>query len=206
MSNDSHKDKKHKEGRVRTSQDINKLREATESHIADVERGMNFIADQIQKRGSIHDHTKKENLQKYFDALNSPDFRHSGWRQFHSTQERHHLKLHAHHDVNLIDVIEHVVDCTVSGMVRSKSGHIRDTDISPAILIRAIENTVELIKKNVPVGFTESSIINIFEEDYNEDEDYTDLGDEYIEESANIADEPIEENLSLGDSSIDEFD
>lgn len=34
------------------------LQEATESHIGDVTKGLNFMAKMIEARGPVHDHTK----------------------------------------------------------------------------------------------------------------------------------------------------
>lgn len=137
------------------------LKKATRSHISDVVSGMNFIADQIRSRAPSHDHTKLEHLEDYFNALNDPDFRNSKWRQYHARSERHHLKRFTPGDVNLIDVIEHLVDCTTAGMVRSRTGRIFDTDISPEVLTRAVRNTVNLIKNNVRVNYSESYIADI---------------------------------------------
>lgn len=51
--------------------------------------------------------------------------------------------------MNLIDVIEHVIDCTMAGLTRS--GEVYDTDISPEVLQLAVQNTVELLKLNTTV-------------------------------------------------------
>lgn len=130
------------------------LQEATESHIGDVTKGLNFIAKMIEARGPMHDHTKMEAMDKFADALNSKHVKESPWYQKHITEERHHLKSHVPDDVNLIDVIEHVVDCTMAGLTRS--GEVYDTDISPEVLQLAVQNTVELLKLNTTVADSEN--------------------------------------------------
>lgn len=190
----------------RTAQDINKLRLATQNHIKDVANGMNYIAREITRRGREHDHTKTEAMERYQKAELTPPggAEKTSWKQHHTTTERHHLKVHVPSDVNLIDVIEHVVDCTVSGMVRSRSGFIRDTDLSSDVLQQAVANTVRLIQSNVsvvrsaPIGEgTDLSDELIDEEPYQESEDLLqenvgDLSEELIEEAG--SDEvPIDE-------------
>ncbi|MDE7347681.1 MAG: hypothetical protein K2N48_13195 [Muribaculaceae bacterium] len=51
--------------------------------------------------------------------------------------------------MNLIDVLEHVVDCTMAGMARS--GEIYDIDIDPNVLTVAVQNTSKLIQDNTRV-------------------------------------------------------
>ena len=121
----------------------------TKSHITDVTKGMNFMGSLISNRGSIHDHTKIEYIYDFYNALNSGKIKESEWYQKHITEERHHLKSNAPEDVNLIDVIEHLVDCTIAGMTRS--GTIYDVDLSPELLEKAVANTVELLKNNIKV-------------------------------------------------------
>jgi hypothetical protein len=121
----------------------------TNSHIKDVSKGMDFIADQLIERGSIHDHTKTENMNQFYNALKSGNVKNSFWYQMHITNERHHLKSNVPEDVNLIDVIEHIVDCTMAGLTRS--GNIYDIGLPPDVLLKAVNNTVELLKKNINV-------------------------------------------------------
>ena len=49
----------------------------------------------------------------------------------------------------LIDVLEMIADCVCAGMARS--GEIRDLEINPDILNRAVQNTVKLIKDMIVV-------------------------------------------------------
>ena len=121
----------------------------TKSHINDVSKGMDFIADQLMSRGEKHDHTKVKNMSQFYEALKSGKIKDSFWYQMHITEERHHLKSNAPDDVNLIDVIEHIVDCTMAGMTRS--GTVYDVDLPADLLLTAVANTVEMLKNNIEV-------------------------------------------------------
>lgn len=121
----------------------------TKSHIKDVGQGMDFIANQLMERGKQHDHTKIDNIDQFFDALKANHVKNTFWYQMHIMTERHHLKSNIPDDVNLIDVIEHLVDCTMAGLTRS--GKIYDIDLSPELLQKAAANTVELLKNNTIV-------------------------------------------------------
>lgn len=140
---------------------IGVLRKSTVSHIKDVEKGLNFLSLLLQDRGKHHDHTKMENMEDFCNALNSGKIKESEWYQKHITEERHHLKSNVPDDVNLIDVIEHLTDCTMAGLTRS--GEIYDIDIPIETLQLAVQNTVELLKNNIKVLDPE--------EDNNEDND-----------------------------------
>lgn len=129
--------------------DKDNLVASTKSHISDVDNGLKFIADLIKDRGRDHDHTKLENMDDFYAALKSGHIKDTSWYQKHITRERHHLKSYVPEDVNIVDIIEHLVDCTMAGLARS--GTVYDVDISPEVLQVAVTNTVELLKKNTTV-------------------------------------------------------
>jgi hypothetical protein len=52
-------------------------------------------------------------------------------------------------DVNLIDVLDMIADCVMAGMARS--GSVYPLNIDTAVLMRAFQNTVELLKSHVTV-------------------------------------------------------
>ncbi len=128
---------------------IDQLRESTERHISDVAKGLRFFADLLEQRGENHDHTKLENLEEFHAALTSGHITDTPWYTKHITGERHHLKKHVPDDVTLVDVFEHLVDCTMAGLARS--GEIFDIDLPPEVLVVAANNTVKLLKDNVNV-------------------------------------------------------
>lgn len=125
------------------------LRQSTISHIHDVDLCMNMIADMIISRAKDHDHTKMEMMDEFYHALKTGNIKDTQWYNHHVTAERHHVKTYVHQDINLIDIIEAVCDCCMAGLARS--GEIYDTDIDPAVLQLAVQNTVKLIKKNTRV-------------------------------------------------------
>lgn len=121
------------------------LTRSTQSHIEDVCHGMELMANMIVQRSRQHDHTKLESMDEFHAALTSGHITDTLWYNHHITAERHHLKKHVPEDVNLIDVIEHVVDCTMAGLARS--GEVYDIDIDPNVLILAIQNTSKMIQE-----------------------------------------------------------
>lgn len=128
---------------------IQDLEKDTKSHISDVSKGLDYMADMIKARGPIHDHTKLEMLDEFFAALKSGHIKDTEWYKKHITQERHHPLSYVHQDINLIDIVEYVVDCTMAGLARS--GTVYDLDIDPAILLLAAQNTSKLIIENTKV-------------------------------------------------------
>ena len=108
----------------------------------------------VDRAGDMHDCTKKSQERKFYKDFvntqeNGADFVNGDWYQIHVNAERHHLLSNCPDDVNLIDVLEMVADCTCAGLARS--GEIRDLEINSEILDRAVKNTAELIKSMVEV-------------------------------------------------------
>lgn len=71
------------------------------------------------------------------------DFVSGEWYQLHINTERHHLLSRCPEDVNLLDVIEMIVDCVCAG--KTRSGEVRNLEISTEILEKALKNTVKLV-------------------------------------------------------------
>lgn len=131
------------------------LRHDTESHISDVQKGIKFICEKLMEAAEKHDHTKLDFFDDFHAALSSGKVKESQWYRTHTTEERHHLKTHVPNDVTLIDVLEHVVDCTMAGLTRS--GQVYDIDLDPAVLTLAVQNTSKLIIENTKVSDLDSS-------------------------------------------------
>lgn len=130
------------------------VQEANDMHISDVNHVMEWLSNFIKARGVTHDYTKKSQEKLYYDNFlstinNGTDFTKDEWYQMHIKAERHHLLANCPDDVNLIDILEMIVDCTCAGLTRS--GEVRPMEIDDDILHKAINNTVELIKSVVEV-------------------------------------------------------
>lgn len=123
-------------------------------HKSDVNRVMKELAKEIESRGQLHDWTKVvEPYKGLFYAEfkhyleNNKDFSDSHWYELHCEEERHHLLSRTPEDVNLIDVLEMIVDCVCAGLTRS--GKVRPVEIDADILLKAVQNTENLIKSMV---------------------------------------------------------
>ena len=124
------------------------FQEANNSHIADVGNVMITLSEKLKENGCKHDWTKKsEERMFYRDFLatmnDGADFVSGEWYQLHVNTERHHLLSKCPDDVNLLDVIEMIVDCVCAG--KTRSGEVRDLEISTDILEKALKNTVKLV-------------------------------------------------------------
>lgn len=125
---------------------------ASEQHIDDVRKAMQFFADMLIQAGAKHDHTKIEYIDEFYhdfsQRLKGEDFKKAPWFQIHLT-ERHHLTDRCPDDVTLIDVLERVADICMAGMGRS--GKVYDDKLDPEILTRAYANTIKLLIANIEV-------------------------------------------------------
>lgn len=149
--------KKNPNGDTRTAPKgitFEQFQEANDMHIDDVKVVMHALSRFVDVAGRNHDFTKKSRERMFYRDFvdtqeNGVDFVNGEWYQLHVKAERHHLLSNCPTDVNLIDVLEMIADCTCAGLARS--GEIRDLEISEEILIKAVKNTAELIKKMVTV-------------------------------------------------------
>jgi len=78
-------------------------------------------------------------------------FKNTTWWDNHRKIARHHLLENdgIPKDVNLIDVLDMIVDCVMAGMGRS--GSVYPLNINPDVLMKAFNNTAELLKKQIKV-------------------------------------------------------
>ena len=112
------------------------------------------IAMKILETGNKHDWTKKSKEKLFYDdfklsIFDKSDFTEKEWYNYHINKERHHLLSRCPDDVNLIDVIEMIVDCTCAGLTRS--GKTNPVEIDNEILTEAVKNTQRYIEKMVHV-------------------------------------------------------
>ena len=130
------------------------FQEANDMHIDDVKQVMYELSQIVDHRGENHDCTKKSQERMFYRDFvntqeNGDDFTKSEWYSLHTKAERHHLLSWCPEDVNLIDVLEMIVDCTCAGLARS--GEVRDLEINAKILEKAVNNTTQLIKSMVKI-------------------------------------------------------
>ena len=128
------------------------FQEANDMHKRDVYEVMKYLSRLISITGLAHDFTKKREERLFYENFlstmnNGTNFVEDDWYQLHINEERHHLFSRCPEDVNLIDVLEMITDCVCAGLARS--GKVRDLEISPDILERAVTNTVQLLKDNI---------------------------------------------------------
>ena len=123
---------------------------SSRQHINDVRRGLEFFAGKILDAMHEHDHDKISDIDGFHRDFVT-GFKQTEWWDKHRKINRHHL-LQADGvpaDVNLIDVLDMVADCVMAGMART--GSVYPLNIEPEVLMRAFQNTVELLKSNVEV-------------------------------------------------------
>jgi hypothetical protein len=126
------------------------LYDASYQHIIDVLQGLNFFAAKLREAGNNHDTDKLSDIDGFHrDFIGG--FKQTTWWDNHRKVNRHHLTSEdgIPIDVNLIDVLDFIADCVMAGMGRS--GSVYPLDIPNALLQRAFQNTVELLKNQVKV-------------------------------------------------------
>lgn len=123
---------------------------SSRQHIGDVQSAMGWLGILLCEQAEWHDADKISNLEGFHhDFLTG--FKETTWWDEHRKINRHHL-LQADGvpaDVNLIDVLELIADCVMAGMART--GSVYPLSIDSEVLMRAFNNTVELLKNNVIV-------------------------------------------------------
>lgn len=159
MEDNKIKMKRSKDADTRSADHIptkKELLQNSDSHIGDVQAVGGWLAEKFINQIEQHDFTKIDNIDEFYtdfvDVLEdkSKSFKDMKWfKDIHIQKERHHLNDRCPEDVNLLDVLEMVVDCTVAGLARS--GNVYPIEISKEILDKAIDNTKQLIIDNTEV-------------------------------------------------------
>ena len=127
------------------------LYDSSKQHISDVRRALDFFMAKVCEAGQKHDPDKLTDIDG-FHADFLTGFTRTEWWNRHRKLNRHHLQQEdgIPADVNLIDVLDFIADCVMAGMARS--GSVYELKLSPELLERAFQNTVELLKSNVAVS------------------------------------------------------
>ena len=127
------------------------LLESSIQHIHDVRAALDLFRFLIAERAKYHDLDKISDIDGFHrDFL--PGFKQTERWDAHRKINRHHLLQPdgVPSDVNLIDVLDMIADCVMAGMARS--GSVYPLDIPTEVLVRAFQNTVELLNANVAVA------------------------------------------------------
>lgn len=123
---------------------------SSKQHIQDVGLALGFFSALLTKQAVMHDTDKLTDIDG-FHADFVTGFKETGWWDRHRKLNRHHLQQEdgIPADVNLIDVLDFIADCVMAGMARS--GSVYALKLSPELLERAFQNTVEMLKREVVV-------------------------------------------------------
>ena len=126
------------------------LEKSSTQHIDDVNKGLEFLRDMLHPSSRNHDWDKLA-FGGWFHDNFTTGFERRSWLDMHYKANRHHLETPAGvpRDVNLLDVLEHIVDGVMAGLART--GTYRPSEISPELLKRAFDNTVKLLLEHVEV-------------------------------------------------------
>ena len=126
------------------------LYDSSVQHINDVKKAMVLFKDMLDSAAEKHDFDKLTGIDQFHEDFRT-GFKQTIWWDNHRVVNRHHLLEDdgVPTDVNLVDVMEMIVDCVMAGMGRS--GEVYPLDIKPEVLMKAFENTVDLLKGQVIV-------------------------------------------------------
>ena len=126
------------------------LLQSSYQHIDDVQKGFILFRNMLDAAAICHDSDKLKDIDG-FHADFLTGFKNTTWWDNHRKIARHHLLTEdgVPEDVNLIDVLDMIVDCVMAGMGRS--GSVYPLNISPDVLIKAFNNTTDLLKSQVIV-------------------------------------------------------
>jgi hypothetical protein len=123
---------------------------SSQQHIADVVKALAFFQSKLTESAGCHDYDKLTTID-WFHKDFVTGFKQTGWWDNHRKIHRHHLDKPdgVPKDVNLLDVLEHIADCVMAGMARSRN--VYELKLSDELLQRAFKNTTDLLKANVTV-------------------------------------------------------
>jgi hypothetical protein len=126
------------------------LLESSRQHIRDIREAHQFFSRKIAEAMLAHDTDKITDIDS-FHADFVTGFKATAWWDRHRPLNRHHLTAPdgIPADVNLIDVLDFIADCVMSGMARS--GSVYPLHLSPGLLELAFQNTITLLKSQVQV-------------------------------------------------------
>lgn len=126
------------------------LYRSSHQHILDVRRGLLFFRYLLEDAAARHDFDKLSDIETFHRDFKTK-FAVTEWWDRHRKINRHHL-LQADgvpSDVNLIDVLDMIADCTMAGMARA--GSVYPLELPAEVLQAAFKNTCDLLLSQVRV-------------------------------------------------------
>lgn len=126
------------------------LYDSSIEHIQDVRAALSFFSERLAHAASVHDFDKLTDIDTFYADFRTK-FEQTEWWDRHRQLNRHHLTESdgVRDDVNLIDVLDFIADCVMAGMARS--GSVYPLHLSPELLEKAFQNTVQMLKDQVVV-------------------------------------------------------
>ena len=130
---------------------IDQLKKSSESHIHDVREGFLFFIEELRIAAYLHDKTKITRLESFYNDFIT-GFKTTTWYEMHKKQERHHIDSPdgIPEDVNIVDLLEHIIDCVMAGMARK--GEVFPINLPNELLQKIVSNTVYLLKRKIVVS------------------------------------------------------
>lgn len=124
-------------------------------HIADVQKALRYLGQMIERAAVVHDFDKISDIDG-FHADFITGFKETGWWDRHRGLNRHHLLQQdgIPDDINLIDILDFIADCTMAGMARS--GEVYALNLPHEVLQKAFMNTCALLKAQIIVEHAEN--------------------------------------------------
>lgn len=126
------------------------LYRSSHQHILDVRRGLLFFRYLLDDAAARHDFDKLSDVDTFYADFKT-GFAVTEWWDRHRKINRHHLLQDdgVPADVNLIDVLDMIADCTMAGMARA--GSVYPLELPDRLLQAAFQNTCKLLLAQVKV-------------------------------------------------------
>ena len=126
------------------------LKRSTIQHKTDICTAIEFIVSKLRENAHWHDWDKLDDLDTFYSDFQR-NFQTHDWWDNHKKIQKHHINKECIHyeDINLLDILEHIVDCCMAGLGRT--GTVYPLVIDPELLQKAVVNTVDLLVRNTKV-------------------------------------------------------
>lgn len=127
------------------------LLESSIQHIGDIRKAHQFFIAMINRQAEIHDLSKITHIDDFYRNFKT-GFKEFDWWEYHQKVERHHFQnpKFIQDDINLFDVLDQIADGVMAGMARS--GEYRKEPIDKALLMKAYDNTIDLLLSKIEVS------------------------------------------------------